>query len=115
VCVCVAPLTHLLTVRDFFFVLTQMNVEKLKKMAGAVRTGGKGSMRRCVLFLPSACAAVVALISASTFHVVLVHYLIQAYSSIKAFRFVTWEWLCYIYHHKYLGVVTVHIVFGNIR
>ncbi|RLN42248.1 Transcription factor BTF3 [Panicum miliaceum] len=24
----------------------QMNVEKLKKMAGAVRTGGKGSMRR---------------------------------------------------------------------
>lgn len=24
-----------------------MNVEKLMKMAGAVRTGGKGSMRRC--------------------------------------------------------------------
>ena len=29
------------------FVL-QMNVDKLKKMAGAVRTGGKGSMRRCL-------------------------------------------------------------------
>jgi hypothetical protein len=92
-----------------------MNVEKLKKMAGAVRTGGKGSMRRCVLVLPSTCAAVVALVSASTFHVVFVHYLIQAYASIKAFRFVTWEWLRYIHHHKYLGVVTVHIVFGKVR
>lgn len=29
----------------------QMNVDKLKKMAGAVRTGGKGSVRRCVLLL----------------------------------------------------------------
>jgi hypothetical protein len=28
----------------------QMNVDKLKKMAGAVRTGGKGSMRRCLFF-----------------------------------------------------------------
>lgn len=27
--------------------LVQMNREKLMKMAGAVRTGGKGSMRRC--------------------------------------------------------------------
>jgi hypothetical protein len=57
VCVCVAPLT--------LFPLTQMNVEKLKKMAGAVRTGGKGSMRRCLLlFLSSA----VVVIGAFTFH-----------------------------------------------
>jgi hypothetical protein len=28
----------------------QMNVDKLKKMAGAVRTGGKGSMRRYLFF-----------------------------------------------------------------
>ena len=29
----------------------QMNVERLMKMAGAVRTGGKGSMRRYVYYL----------------------------------------------------------------
>ncbi|KAK6232070.1 hypothetical protein QUC31_010717 [Theobroma cacao] len=29
-----------------FYSFVQMNVEKLMKMAGAVRTGGKGSMRR---------------------------------------------------------------------
>jgi len=34
-----------LSVPHVTFVL-QMNVDKLKKMAGAVRTGGKGSMRR---------------------------------------------------------------------
>jgi len=73
-CMCVAPSTHPLTVRDLFFVLTQMNVEKLKKMAGAVRTGGKGSMRRCILLVPSTCAAVVALINASTFRVVFERY-----------------------------------------
>ena len=28
-----------------------MNVEKLMKMAGAVRTGGKGSMRRFVFLM----------------------------------------------------------------
>lgn len=27
-----------------------MNVEKLRKMAGSVRTGGKGTMRRSVYF-----------------------------------------------------------------
>lgn len=31
-----------------FITVMQMNVEKLMKMAGAVRTGGKGSVRRCV-------------------------------------------------------------------
>ncbi|KAI3804124.1 hypothetical protein L1987_32295 [Smallanthus sonchifolius] len=29
-----------------YLIITKMNVEKLMKMAGAVRTGGKGSMRR---------------------------------------------------------------------
>jgi hypothetical protein len=43
-----------------------MNVEKLKKMAGAVRTGGKGSMRRCLIFLLLSSAVVV--IGAFTFH-----------------------------------------------
>lgn len=33
-----------------FITVMQMNVEKLMKMAGAVRTGGKGSVRRCVEF-----------------------------------------------------------------
>lgn len=32
---------------DILFFSMQMNREKLMKMAGAVRTGGKGSMRRC--------------------------------------------------------------------
>lgn len=32
------------------FCSIQMNREKLMKMAGAVRTGGKGSVRRCVVF-----------------------------------------------------------------
>ena len=27
-----------------------MDVEKLKKLAGSVRMGGKGTMRRCVRF-----------------------------------------------------------------
>lgn len=31
---------------DVVAFFAQMNVEKLMKMAGAVRTGGKGSMRR---------------------------------------------------------------------
>lgn len=44
-----------------------MNVEKLKKMAGAVRTGGKGSMRRCLLFLLLLSSTVV-VIGAFTFH-----------------------------------------------
>lgn len=37
----------------FFPFWWQMNVEKLMKMAGAVRTGGKGSVRRCVSIYPS--------------------------------------------------------------
>lgn len=28
--------------------MLQMNVERLQKMAGVVRTGGKGTVRRCV-------------------------------------------------------------------
>ena len=39
-----------LSVPHVTFVL-QMNVDKLKKMAGAVRTGGKGSMRRFSLHM----------------------------------------------------------------
>lgn len=31
-----------------FYLFMQMNRERLMKMAGAVRTGGKGSVRRCV-------------------------------------------------------------------
>jgi hypothetical protein len=39
-----------------FFVL-QMDVEKLKRMAGAVRTGGKGSMRRCFSYWLFTCVS----------------------------------------------------------
>jgi hypothetical protein len=37
----------------------QMNKERLMKMAGAVRTGGKGTMRRYVLLTSSALACLV--------------------------------------------------------
>lgn len=46
---CLLPLLNKLCT-DLFVCFMQMNVEKLKKMAGAVRTGGKGSMRRCLFF-----------------------------------------------------------------
>jgi len=32
-----------------FFTSEQMNVEKLMKMAGSVRTGGKGTVRRYII------------------------------------------------------------------
>jgi hypothetical protein len=50
-----------------------MDVEKLKRMAGAVRTGGKGSMRRCFIVFFWAlhvCSIYEALVSSHVFHFV---------------------------------------------
>ena len=44
---CFSPTSFLLSPRKHSFLSTiQMNVERLQKMAGTGRTGGKGTMRR---------------------------------------------------------------------